>query len=132
MYLGDVKKWTAANKLQLNEDKTEVLLIATNRRPDDPTSLRIGKPSIHFVNSARNLGVIVDSKLSMKEQVNKICQSAYLEIRRIGSVRHFLSEEATKTLVTSLVLSRLDYCNSLLAGIPQYFPHPPKFFDPFF
>ena len=104
----------------MNEDKTEVLLIAANRHPDDPTSLRIGESTIHFANSARNLGVIVDSRLSMKGQVNKMCQSAYLEIRRIGSVRHFLSEEATKPLVTSLVLSRLDYCNSLLAGIPQF------------
>ena len=55
----------------------------------------------------------------MKTQINKICQSCYLEIRRIGSVRHFLTTEATKTLVTSLILSRIDYCNSLLAGLPQ-------------
>ena len=55
----------------------------------------------------------------MTDQVNKICQSTYLEIRRIGSIRKYLTVDATKTLVTSLVLSRLDYCNSLLAGLPQ-------------
>ena len=44
---------------------------------------------------------------------------AYLEIRRIGSIRQYLSVEATKTLVSSLVLSRLDYCNAVLAGCPQ-------------
>ena len=55
----------------------------------------------------------------MKPQVSKICQSAYLELRRISSIRHVLTVDATKTLVTSLVLLRLDYCNSLLSGIPQ-------------
>ena len=46
-------------------------------------------------------------------------QLANLEIRRIGSIRQYLSVEATKTLVSSLVLLRLDYCNALLAGCPQ-------------
>ena len=44
----------------------------------------------------------------------------YLELRRINSIRNLLSVDAVKTLVCSLVLSRLDYCNSLLIGLPQY------------
>ena len=49
--------------------------------------------------------VIFDSQLALKEQVNKLCQLAYLEIRRIGSNRgQYLS---FKTLVSSLVLSIL-------------------------
>ncbi|WP_419607847.1 hypothetical protein, partial [Thiolapillus sp.] len=50
--------------------------------------------------------------------MSKVCQTAYLESRRIGSIRKYLTAEATKTLVSSLVISRLDYCNSLLAGVP--------------
>ena len=73
---------------------------------------------ICFSRSVRNLGVIFDDKFSMKQQVGKTCQSAYLELRRISSFRHVLTADATKTLVISLVLSRLDYCNSLLSGIP--------------
>ena len=72
-----------------------------------------------FCYSARNLGVMFYSGLTMKQQVDRICQTAYFEIRRIGSIRHFLTTEATKILVTSLVLSRLDYCNFLLDGIPK-------------
>ena len=71
-----------------------------------------------FSRSVRNLGVIFNDKLSMK-QVSKICQSAYLQLRRISSIRHVRTVDATKTLVTSLVLSRFDYCNFLLSGIPQ-------------
>jgi hypothetical protein len=67
----------------------------------------------------RNLGVTLDQTLSFKKYVSSICRTCYLELRRISSVRHLLSEEATKTLVCSFVLSRLDYCNSLLAGSHQ-------------
>ena len=75
----------------------------------------------HFSNLIykSSLTLSFDDKLSMKQQVSKICQSTYLELRRISSVRHVLTVNATKTLVTSLVLSRLDYCNSLLSGFPQ-------------
>ena len=55
----------------------------------------------------------------MKEHINFICKTAFLEIRRISTICHYLIDDATKTLVVSLVLSRIDYCNSLLAGLPQ-------------
>ena len=52
----------------------------------------------------------------MTAHVTKVCQLAYTEIRRISSIRRYLSVDATKVLVTSCVLSRLDYCNGLLMG----------------
>ena len=48
------------------------------------------------------------------------CRAAYIELRRISSICHFLSLDATKTLMCSLVLLKLDYCNSLLSSSPQY------------
>ena len=60
-----------------------------------------------------------DSGLTVKQQVDRICQTAYFEIRRIRFNRQFLTTEAKKIPVTSLVLTRSDYCNSLVAGIPQ-------------
>ena len=74
---------------------------------------------VSLSSAARNLGVIFDSELALKESVNKLCQLAYQEIRWIGSIRQYLSAEVTRTLVYSLVLSRLDYCSALLAGCPQ-------------
>ena len=55
----------------------------------------------------------------MKEHINFICKTAFLELRRISTIRHYLTDDATKTFVVSLVLSRIDYCNCLLAGLPQ-------------
>ena len=47
------------------------------------------------------------------------CRSAFLELRRIGLIRKYLTVDAAKTIVCSLVLSRLDYCNSILSGSPK-------------
>ena len=84
-----------------------------------PDSIILGSHNIPFSDSARNLGFMLDSKLSMKimKHVIKICQTAHFELKRISSIRRFLTEDATKTLVTSYILSRLDYCNCLLMGI---------------
>ena len=62
----------------------------------------------------------LDSNLSMSQHISNTCKAAYIQIRHISSMRHLLTTQATQTLVCSLVLSRLDYCNSLLSGCPQY------------
>ena len=66
-----------------------------------------------------NAGFILDPNLTMKQHVIQICQTAYYEIKRISSIRRYLTEDAAKQLVTSCVLSRLDYCNFLLMGTPN-------------
>ena len=105
-----MKVWVVQNKFQVNDDKTELLLTGSAPGIDLPSSLCVGHSDIPFSNAARNLGVIFDSQLAaLKEQVNKLCHLAYLEIRRIGSIRQYVSFETTNTLVSSLVLSRLDY-----------------------
>ena len=64
------------DKLQLNEGKTEALLIDPKNSPNLPLSITIGQNDIVFSRSVRNLGVTFDDKLSTKQQVSKICQSA--------------------------------------------------------
>ena len=56
------------------------------------------------------------SKVSMKNHVIKICQTAYFELKLISSNRRFLTEDAAKTHVTSYILSRFDCCNCLFVG----------------
>ena len=84
-----------------------------------PSSVCVGHSDIPSSSAAHNLGVILDSQLALKEQVNIRYQLAYLEIKRFSSIRRYLSSEVTKTVVSSLVLSRLDNCNTVLAGFPQ-------------
>ena len=81
--------------------------------------LSICQATISFSDSVRNLGFYLDKDLSTKEHINFIGKTTSLEIRRISTIRHYLTDDATKILAVSLVLSRIDYCNSLLAGLPQ-------------
>ena len=120
----NIKTWMTENQLKLNDDKREALLFtfSSSLKPSTvplPDSITLGSHNIPFSDSARNLGFIFDSKLSMKKHIIKICQNAYFELKRISSIRRFLTEDATKTLVTSYILSRLDHCNCLLMGTPN-------------
>ena len=57
--------------------------------------------------------------MSLDAHISHICRTAYIAIRQISSIRQYLTLHATKILVCSFVLSRLDYCNSLLSGCQQ-------------
>ena len=110
------------NQLKLNDDKTEALLFSPSSQSVNsplPDSILLGCHNIPFSESARNLGFTLDLRLSMMKHVIKACQTVYFELRCISSIRNYLIEDATKTLVTSCILSRLDYCNCLLMGAPN-------------
>ena len=68
---------------------------------------------------ACKLGVMFDSSFNMKSQVSKLCQAAYYHLHRIRAIRDCLTQHATELLVHALVISRLDYGNSLLYGLPD-------------
>ena len=77
-----------------------------------------------LLNSALQLGTwalpSTALALLLHQHVMNICRVAYLQLRHINSIRNLLSVDAVKTQVCSLVLSRIDYCNSLLVGLPRY------------
>ena len=76
--------------------------------------------SVPLSDSVKNLGVTFDCHLTIKTHVSNLVRSANFELRRISSIRHLLPTYATKALVSASLLSRLDYCNSLLFSFPQY------------
>ena len=82
--------------------------------------MNINGTCVKFSPSVRNLGVTLDSTLSLHQHVMNVCRVAYLELRGINSIRDLLSVDAVKILIHSLVLSHINYCNSLLVGLPQY------------
>ena len=84
-----------------------------------PESFDIGNASVPFSDTVKNLGVTPDCHLSLKTNVLNVVRTANFELRRISSIRRLLTTEATATLVSAFILSRLDYCNSLLSGCPR-------------
>jgi hypothetical protein len=96
------------------------MLVGTKNKIASVTlnTIQLGDNIIPLSASVKNLGVTLDNVLSMQKFLTQTCQSCYYHIRRIGYIRKYLSTEATSKLVVSLILSRLDYCNALLSGLP--------------
>jgi len=70
------------------------------------------------VTVVRYLGVWIDCELSMCEHVSRVTQTCFFHLRRLRSVRRQLGRDVFARLVSALVLSRLDYCNAVLSGLP--------------
>ena len=117
----EIQDWMKFNKLKLNGDTTEIVLLSSqfNRREVHIDNIQIGDVDIKPSSSARNLGVIFDSHLTMDIHVRKVCSTAYYHLRNISSIRRSLTHESATSLVHAFVSSRVDYCNSLLSGISK-------------
>ena len=116
-----VKSWMLAHKLKLNDDKTEVLVLSS---PHFRNSLiipdfQVETTSVVPSSAVRNIGVIFDSSLSMKQQISSICKVAHFHLRNIGCIRKFITQEACEKLIHAFITSRLDYGNALLYGVPD-------------
>jgi len=75
---------------------------------------------VKSVESARDLGVIIDSQLSLSAHVTALCRSRYYQLRQLRPEIRSLTSDAAKTLVEAFITCRLDYCNSLLFGVFNY------------
>ena len=123
LLLGDIKTWMSKWKLKLNDSKTEILLIRGNLRTQVPHNfghLNLGTVALAPVPFARNLGIYIDSELCFKKQINEVVKNCYLQLRNLYSIRKYLDRDSLRTLVHSLVITRIDYCNSLYLGLPNY------------
>ncbi|XP_030066650.1 uncharacterized protein LOC115475053, partial [Microcaecilia unicolor] len=123
--LSDIAVWMSQRHLKLNMTKTELLIFPPKPTsplppppPPPPFSISFDGSLILPVSSARNLGVIFDSSLSFSAHIQQIAKTRRFFLYNIRKIRPFLSEHSTKTLIHTLVTSRLDYCNLLLAGLP--------------
>ena len=118
----NISNWMNAMKLKLNPEKTELLIIGPkNKRSqiENLWPLNILDTSIEPVGEARNLGVLFDSDLSFRKHISSVIKSCFISIRDLKRIRKYLTLSATKTLATSLISSRMDYCNALYSGLPQ-------------
>ena len=114
-------RWMDLNELKLNHDKTEILLIHSKYRVRPPfQSLTVGSERLSTSSSARSLGVIFDEHMSFNAHISGICKSSFYHLRNLSRIRKYLSQDSASVLVHAFVTSKLDYCNSLLYGVPKY------------
>ncbi len=116
--LTDISCWMKDHHLQLNLAKTELLVVSANPSLHHNFTIQLGSSTITPSKTARNLGVMIDDQLTFSDHIAKTARSCRFALYIIRTIRLFLSEHATQLLVQALVLTRLDYCNAFLAGLP--------------
>ena len=112
----------SSRKLTFNRDKTEFLLIGPKVQRENfskcfPT--RLLAQEVTPSPSARNLGIVFDSALNFKSHISGISRACYYHIRDMRRIRRFLTPSVAKTIATSLIGGKLDYCNSVLFNFSE-------------
>ena len=97
--------------MKFDRETPSSMLIAINRLEDCLLDVKQNT-------SIRNLGVGLEPDLTMLPHMNDTCRSGYYHLQRINKIRKYLSDCVTKTLIQALVMSRMDYCNSIYHGLP--------------
>ncbi len=110
-----------SNALRLISEKTESILLGQpgKRNKCELNNISVADAIIPTATTVKDLAVIIDQELSMADHVNYIAKICFFHLSNIGRVRPLLNKEAAVTLCRGLVSSRIDYCNSLLAGLPE-------------
>ena len=114
-----VAGWMGTNRLQLNAAKTEFIwFVPPRRRHQFPSDqLAVGSVQVTPAASARDLGVYLGSNMSMSSHVTRLVCTCFGILRQIRSIRRSVPRSTLSTLISSFVMSKLDYCNVALAGL---------------
>ena len=116
--IADIKSWMANNFLQLNQDKTEVLVIGPEAHREK-LNFKLKALAFNTPEQVKNLGVILDSKLNFNAHIKSIVKIGFYHLKNITRVRPFLSQANTETLMHAFITCRIDYCNALLSGLSK-------------
>ena len=119
----DIANWMLKKRLKLNENKTECLLIGsahTLRQFNDFNMVSINEVPVALSDKVKDLGVIIDSELNMEEQISSVVKASNFQLKNIAQIKKYLDQDCLKMLACNLVISRVDYCNSLYYGLPNY------------
>ena len=124
--LHEIKYWMTTNYLKINPGKTKFIVIGSpytmRNNPDCTIKLfnESDRKELEKLSTVLTLGVNIDSTISMKAFVNAKCSEAYYKLRNIGRLRSYIDTPVRIMLVRNLILSKLDYCNAILANVPDY------------
>jgi hypothetical protein len=121
--IAEVSSWMSANLLMLNPSKTEFLLIGLPKqlsKIENPSLSMTPTVTLSPVSSARNLGVLFDSNLSLSDHISSIIKSCLFHVRDLRRLRPILDQTTARNIATALIHSKLDYCNSLFLNLPAH------------
>jgi len=109
----------SSNRLRLNPNKIQVMWLGSSHQVQQINVISVSAMSENtdVVKTARDLGVVIDSQMSLSAHISALCLSAYYQLRQLGLAVRSLTVEAAKTLVQAFIACCLDYCSSLLQRV---------------
>uniref|UniRef100_A0A3B3HB31 Reverse transcriptase domain-containing protein n=1 Tax=Oryzias latipes TaxID=8090 RepID=A0A3B3HB31_ORYLA len=116
--IADIKTWMAQNFLQLNMDKTDVIIFGSVEARHGVAS-KLESLSNNVSSSCRNLGVIFDTDLNLETHVKSVVKSCFWQLHRLYRITPFLSKKSLEMVIHAFIFSRLDYCNALYTCLSQ-------------
>ena len=123
--LNEIKTWMSTNFLKLNESKTELIIFNPPRHPynvpfSDPNfNIKFNDSELSAVSFVESLGVTLTPSFQLKSFIVDTCQSCNYQLSNLKIVKNSLNTSMRIMLINSLILTKLDYCNSLLAACTQ-------------
>ena len=121
--VSEIRTWMQLNMLKLSGEKTETIIFTPNSARGLQPEITIDNVHVSMSKTVKNLGVILDRTLSKEAHITQIVRTTNHLIRNLWHVRKYLTTKACKTVIQGTVISRLDYCNSLLHGLPKKQTH---------
>ncbi len=113
------KDWITKKFLLLNSDKTDILPIGPKNSTQNLLDHNLQLNGCPVPSSTvKNLGVVLDSKLSFENHISHATKRAFFHLRNIAKLRNMLSVSDAEKLVHAFMTSILDYCKALLCGCP--------------
>ena len=119
--LQKVHRWLASNRLRLNPSKTELMWCSSLRRANTFSAplVTFSGVDLHPTKSMRDLGVQIRSDTGIMDQVKTVVRSCFYQLRQLKVIKRSLNYNFLRDAAYALVLSRIDYCNSLYANSPS-------------
>ena len=119
--ISNLRTWMINHKLKINDSKTEFLVIRSQFFKVTLPNLivTVGDTEISSFDKARNLGVIFDSFVNLEPHNTQVCRVSYMHLSNVRKICNMLTDKAASQLIHAFITSRIDYCNSILYGMPN-------------
>ena len=120
--ISDIRIWMHSNRLKLNDGKTEFLVMGTKeqRAKIDLPSIAVGDDQVNVSSGAKLLGVFQEPDMKLRGHINHTVKSVSFHLHNLAKITKYLNRPACESLTHSIINSHLDFCNSLLYGLPKY------------
>ena len=109
------------NMLKLTDDTSELIVFTSKCKQDlfNALSITIGGTVVDCSSQVKDLWVIFDRVLALRQHVSYTSKTCRLHLRNISRIRKYIPQDISVVLIKSLVMSRLDYSNGLLYRLPK-------------